>query len=228
MQAGRRASAHLLGVASVAVAVIGAGIPASIGASSDRLPRDPGLTLHVRLTVANDLPSSARSTLIQEAEGIWRREGVRVQWLPGVDHEPRSGLMLRVLVGRLLGSVGEGEAWPVGRLLPDQSGERIAIASITGAQRVLASAGSEMEPSGIGEHRLGLVLGRAVAHEIGHYLLGTRSHARAGLMRAQIGARDFADLRDGGFFLDEVASRWIRNVLSPGATSGVVVTRFDY
>jgi hypothetical protein len=28
------------------------------------------------------------------------------------------------------------------------------------------------------------VLGRALAHEIGHYLLGTREHSTSGLMRA--------------------------------------------
>ena len=39
------------------------------------------------------------------------------------------------------------------------------------------------------EQRLGLVLGRAVSHEIGHYLLQTNTHATRGLMRARIAAR---------------------------------------
>jgi hypothetical protein len=37
------------------------------------------------------------------------------------------------------------------------------------------------------------VLGRAVAHEIGHYLLATATHANRGLMRASIDASEFAD-----------------------------------
>ncbi len=35
------------------------------------------------------------------------------------------------------------------------------------------------------------VLSRAVAHEIGHLLLGSREHARRGLMRALWSAADF-------------------------------------
>ena len=54
---------------------------------------------------------------------------------------------------------------------------------------------------------LGVVLGRAVAHEIGHYLLGGE-HARAGLMRSTFDPREFVDVRDRIFQLDHVdASR---------------------
>jgi hypothetical protein len=52
------------------------------------------------------------------------------------------------------------------------------------------------------QYKLGVVLGRAVAHEIGHYLLESSWHARYGLMRATIDAREFADLRTGSFRLD--------------------------
>ncbi len=191
-------------------------------------PRDPELTLRVRMTVASDLPSSARATLRQEAETIWRREGVRVQWLSPDDDEPGSGVVLRVLVGHVLARAREGEAWPVGQLLSDQAGDRIAIASISAARRVLALAGLGKETSARTAYRLGLVLGRTVAHEIGHYLLGTGSHARRGLMRARIDARDFVDLRDGAFFLDGVASRWIRDVLRRGVTLDTQLARFTY
>jgi hypothetical protein len=67
-----------------------------------------------------------------------------------------------------------------------------------------------MEPERLTHQRLGVVLGRAVAHEIGHFLLATPTHAASGLMRARIAAADFADLREGGFFLDRRASHWLR------------------
>ncbi len=177
--------------------------------------------------MASDLPSSTRTHLTREAEAIWRRAGIRLDWLSGADDRPRSGPVLRVLVGRLLASAHESHAWPVGRLLPDQSGGQIAIASIPAAQRVLASAGYAIEPLAVGDQRMGLVLGRAVAHEIGHYLFGTPSHTHRGLMRAAIDARDFADLRDGGFFLDGVATRWLRSVISPGGMPSKLITRFQ-
>jgi hypothetical protein len=52
------------------------------------------------------------------------------------------------------------------------------------------------------QFKLGIVLGRAVAHEIGHYLLQSNAHSTYGLMRASIDAREFADLRSGSFRLD--------------------------
>lgn len=170
------------------------------------------LGVRVRLIVAHDLPASTQATLTREAETIWRRAGVQLEWLTPTDDPSDTRPVLRVLVGRLLATTRPGDAWPVGELLPSQEGDRLAIASITAAERVLATAGRE-EPDALAAHRLGLVLGRTIAHEIGHYLFGTASHARRGLMRAQIDPRDFADLRDGGFDLDGIANRWLRGVI---------------
>jgi len=58
-----------------------------------------------------------------------------------------------------------------------------------------------------------------LGQEMGHYLLNTSSHARRGLMRARIDARDFADLRSGAFFLDTPAADWIRRALAGSAAA---------
>lgn len=42
----------------------------------------------------------------------------------------------------------------------------------------------ERELAQTGTIEAGALLGRTIAHEIGHLLLGTREHARTGLMRA--------------------------------------------
>lgn len=228
MYARRNARVNALRVAVIAVALFGAGMSGAVRASTDRSHPQPSLTLQIRLTVASGLPAATRATLIREAEAIWRRAGVHLQWMaPGRD-DVRAARTLPVLVGHLLAPVTEDEAWTVGRLLPDQSGDRLAIISIPAAERVLATAGFARESPGIGERRLGLVLGRTVAHEIGHYLLGTKTHARRGLMRNQIDVHDFADLREGAFFLDRAAHRWIHDVLAPGASSPVLAARFEY
>ena len=78
------------------------------------------------------------------------------------------------------------------------------------------------------DHRLGVVLGRAVAHEIGHYLLHTNTHARRGLMRARIEAREFADLRSGSFRLDEAAEAHLASLAARGAFSPETTTGFSY
>ena len=76
--------------------------------------------------------------------------------------------------------------------------------------------------------RLGVVLGRAVAHEIGHFLLNTAAHSRRGLMRARIDPHDFVDLRRGGFGLDDDAARWARAALGRGSADGLRQARFLY
>jgi hypothetical protein len=225
----RDARVTALRVAAVAGALCGAVLSGSVRASTEGpRPAAPELTLQIRLTVANGLPPATRATLVREAETIWRRAGVRLQWIaPGEDISPSTRL-LPVLVAHLLSPATADEAWPVGRLLPDQSGDRLAIVSIPAAVRVLAAAGFANESPTIAERRLGLVLGRTTAHEIGHYLLRTRNHARRGLMRDQIDAHDFADLRAGSFFLDGAAHRWIRTVLLAGTQAPVLAARFEY
>ncbi len=123
---------------------------------------------------------------------------------------------LRALVVQRESATGNSDhQWPVGELLFDQSENAVAVASIEAAERVLATAARADEPTALHDRRLGVILGRALAHEMGHYLLNTPGHARRGLMRASIDARDFADLRSGAFFLDGPAGEWIRNAVSP-------------
>jgi hypothetical protein len=51
-------------------------------------------------------------------------------------------------------------------------------------------------------HASGLVIGRAIAHEIGHHLLGP-GHSSSGLMRASFSAREFVEGREGSFELSD-------------------------
>jgi hypothetical protein len=55
-------------------------------------------------------------------------------------------------------------------------------------------AGSGMRPPGLTDQLLAKLLGRSLAHELGHVLLNSLAHERSGLMRARYGAHDV--LRD--------------------------------
>jgi hypothetical protein len=171
----------------------------------------------------------AQASLIREVNDIWQREGVRLQW----PFSPPAGAVpdfaLRALVVERESTTGNSvHQWPVGELLFDQSENAVAVASIEAAERVLATAARADEPTALHERRLGVILGRALAHEMGHYLLNTPGHARRGLMRASIDARDFADLRSGAFFLDAPAGEWIRAAVAPSATPQTRLARFVY
>jgi hypothetical protein len=88
----------------------------------------------------------------------------------------------------------------------------MAVASIARAEVIVHAAGTgpaHVSPESVVQHRVGVVLGRAVAHEIGHYLLGSSAHARHGLMRASFQPREFADLRSGTFEVDDASRRLV-------------------
>ncbi len=210
----------------------GAGVVVSLTATllagevADR-PADSDLRVTVRLTAADDLPALARAGLIAEAEAIWHRAGVQLRWAPAIAHDPTRPT-LRVLVMRREASAVADHTWPVGELIRAQDGVPFAVVSTTAARRVVEALGQRHEPQALTDRRLGVVLGRAVAHELGHYLLATRDHAASGLMRAHVDVTEFADLRRGGFFLDRDARAWIL-ASSPHAPAETAATsRFSY
>lgn len=200
---------------------------ASIGCLTPLRAGGPGVAVQLRLTTAPDLPAVTREGLVDEATAIWARAGVRLDWeSPDVGSTPAG---LRVLVVHRPPPVATDETWPVGELVMARQGMPgsaprqvpIAFVSIEAARQILGSAGIGAEPTRRTEQRLGIVVGRAVAHEIGHYLLNTPTHAASGLMRARIDAEVFADLRDGAFFLDRHAARWLAS-RGPTAMAGPV------
>jgi len=172
----------------------------------------PSIALNLRLTAADNLPPTSKRVLVSEAAAIWKQEGIRLQWLSGA--ESREGATLRVLVmPRTVGAPADGEPWPVGELLRFEDSRAIAIASIAGALRVVDESQrlQLLDAPMLREYRLGLVLGRAVAHEIGHFLLRTNAHSDSGLMRANIGAREFADPHADSFQLDDATQRQLNS-----------------
>ena len=188
--------------------------------------------LHVLLTLASNLPLMTRQALISEAERIWRHEQVTIEWTrPGHTVEHADAPLRVLVVARPQVARAPGD-WPVAELFPDAAPRALAVASIDSAQRVVdeASRVSAADARAPRDHRLGLVLGRAVAHEIGHFLLATHTHAESGLMRASIDAREFAAVSGEAFRLDRDASQWLRHRLavSRSDVTEVRAERFSY
>jgi hypothetical protein len=183
-------------------------------AAAERRTADVVTRVDVLLTTSPALPAAARTAMLDEAAGIWRQQGVALDWLPATDVRPAASNRLRVLVvpSRPTNTT-QDKPFAVGELVRPASGHPVALISINSAQRLVRSlrgrAGYEL--IAIDERRLGVVLGRALAHEIGHYLLGTHTHATNGLMRPQFDALEFTDLRVGTFALDTDAADWLRN-----------------
>jgi hypothetical protein len=185
------------------------------------------IKLEVLFTAASTLPATSRQTLLREVERIWRQEGVTLYWRQSDGMErPDAPLRMLVIAQSSQSAETSAERWPVAELLPAAANQRaLAIVSIAGGRRVLVQAARYAvldHPFGW-EYRLGLVLGRAAAHEVGHFLLATKTHAENGLMRAHVDAREFADLSADTFSLDDAASLWIRQQLRGQPTAGGAV-----
>jgi hypothetical protein len=166
--------------------------------------------LDLRLTVSKELPGVSQKALINESEAIWRAANVQLRWLKSETATERDR-PLRILVTRRAVTATGAHRWPVGELLRFEDRTAIAMASITGALRIVQGRPELplVDLPAMRQYTLGIVLGRAVAHEIGHYLLQTNDHTEYGLMRASIDAREFADLRTGGFWLDRESQAYL-------------------
>ena len=212
----RRSCGSRLGIACVTVIALIVTVATTHPTASTA--RTAHLPLHVLLTVSASLPSTSRQVLASEAERIWRSEGVEIEWkVPGLAAESSDAPLRVMVVSRQQQAVREESQWPVAELLPEATPRALAIASIPSAQRVVDEAARAMTPADREtppDYRLGLVLGRAVAHEIGHFLLATGTHAERGLMRARIDSREFAAMKGEAFRLDRDASRWLRQRLT--------------
>ncbi|MGH9240082.1 MAG: hypothetical protein ACRD3G_18720 [Vicinamibacterales bacterium] len=108
---------------------------------------------------------------------------VRLVRLPGQIVPPRDPIVARrdQIVARTRRSLGEGGAGPralvLGEALIDMR-ERTGVLATVFVDRVELIAG-------LSETDATLLLGRAIAHEIGHLLLGTNAHSVRGLMRTE-------------------------------------------
>jgi hypothetical protein len=169
--------------------------------------------LEVLLTTAPTLSEAARNAMTNEAEEIWRQQGIALDWLPAASVRTPSPDRLRVLVvaERTPGSAS-GLEFSVGELIRPSGSHPVALVSVASARRLVSSLRGRKgyELIAVDERRLGVVLGRALAHEIGHYLLDTHTHAQSGLMRPQFSAFEFTDHRDGIFALDAAAAAWLQ------------------
>jgi hypothetical protein len=129
----------------------------------------------------------------RETRQIWSSLDVHILWIDSQYRDPSQ------VNGRLNVFLEEGEPPPAqdSAVLASLSqptepcGPGLAhvwVRNVRGYADQLVVPGKSLRslPTALADLMLGRALGRALAHEIGHYLLGTARHSPHGLMRAQL------------------------------------------
>ncbi len=127
----------------------------------------------VRIYDTHGLPPAELAAARSAAERILSDADIAVRWADCPCGKPVGPVELMIRVAR---STPDSEAASLGFSYVDLRSKAGTLATVF-ADRIHVLAGA----SGADE---GELLGRAMAHEIGHLLLGTHDHAPAGLMRA--------------------------------------------
>ena len=172
----------------------------------------------VLLTTAPSVTPATRMALMREATGIWARAGIRLKWVaPTAQPE---GLSLRVVTIERTGPDGSDDAALLGELVRGAGTAAVAMIALDKATAIATRGSGKRDGLGPDE-RLGLVLGRVVAHEIGHFLLTTSPHQTDGLMRERFPENELIDVWSTDFEVNRTMRAVALTTLANGFPSRV-------
>ena len=183
--------------------------------------------LLVNVVAGPNVSATLVTRLLDEASAIWRPGGLQIVWrrvapevLPYSSREagPSQASTLRVDIGDDPGLARDART-PLGWIVFDSEHEpRPAIyLSHANAKELMALARPvvgimEQMPPAQREVLLARALGRALAHELGHFLLKSKLHTPRGLLKAWHTAAELFTPERAGFTIDaaqrqEIAAR---------------------
>jgi hypothetical protein len=188
-------------IVAVSVAAVLATAP-GVDAANAATPANSIPSMVVRVATDSDVPPSLVVALLAEADAIWRGTGMQFFWErePG-ERESRAPVRvpspfgpptLHVTIGQDRHAIaGGGREFALGWIVFDDvtTPQREIYLSYTNANALLESASSvvgpvQWMPPLQREILLARAMGRALAHELGHYLSASKAHSHKGLMKA--------------------------------------------
>jgi hypothetical protein len=195
-------------------AVFASALAGAVAPLSSSLP-----PMTISVAASSSVPRSLVSRALEETESIWRAAGLTFVWRREHDPadaspiaaDPRLTSTVRVLFGSgqvadagrrydnatALGWIAFNEGAPASEIYLSYDN---ATVYMTNAREVVGPTNRMT----IAEREILLAraLGRALAHELGHYLLATKIHTSRGLMRAAHTAAEFFSYDHGAFAID--------------------------
>lgn len=154
----------------------------------------------------------------REVERTWAAYGVTFCWMQGPDRCEGIEVRVRVLIANDLPSLDTSATTSsLGRIrfvdgTPlDEIELSIAAASRLASRARLGDRPVGSWPGAVGAGLLPRILGRGLAHEIGHFVLRSREHAATGLMASGFTPDEAAWGAASRFTLSKASSRAVRN-----------------
>jgi hypothetical protein len=155
------------------------------------------LRVALAIPVTPAIPPAVARAAVAEAAGVWAPYGVAV--VPDDSSAFHHVVLTVVLAGDVRAPVRPGWRPALGAITFDPGGEPAPAITVflTDIERFIADVRVFDAPPGrwpakLREQIVGRVLGRVIAHEIGHFLLRSPRHAAKGLMRSLQLADDMA------------------------------------
>jgi hypothetical protein len=152
----------------------------------------------VAIVAPRDITDSMVNRICAEAEAIWAPAGIALEWNRDASKGDARRLVIEVTIDDRRAPVGRDSA--LGWLKFTSHGpDRVIHLSRASAEGLLRSTpGLNGATYASHEALIARALGRALAHELGHYILRSKVHTRHGLMRAVwTSDQAFAFIRDG-------------------------------
>ena len=175
-------------------------------------PRRPQLIVTVRQDLKPPLPASTLVRIAADVRKLWQPH-VDIQLTTFADDAAGAGAddaLTLLLTERESSRSGDGLGWIE---FVDEEPARVITVSVARA-RTLAAAGSwqgrpiDAWPPAIRETFLTRALARGIAHEVGHYLLRSKTHTARGLMREVFSVAEImGGTRPDGLFVREDLAR---------------------
>jgi hypothetical protein len=160
----------------------------------------------LRITVA--APASVDRGFVQdmvaEASAIWRTAGLTIvarHWPAGGDGVPSTEITVTLHDGHSESPDGSATLGWITFVGPNAPQPAIHLSRGNALELMGRTASIHDVPKAWQEFLLARALGRALAHELGHYLLKSAAHEARGLMRAERPSIDFFTPSRTGFEL---------------------------
>src|SRR5690349_11389048 len=169
--------------------LIAAALAVALAAAPSPMP-----PMTVRVVVAAGIAPGLVTALLAETDAVWRPNGVAFSWTREVNavrraERPFQAAPLLVVIGHMTRR-GPDNRLPLGWITfddPTTPEPQISMSYSNAVALLENSAGvvgvAATMPRLRRDTLLARAMGRALAHELGHYLLASKAHSSVGLMR---------------------------------------------